>query len=64
MTKNHVSTGPAKGAGLGGGGGGQGPPTFCKNIIIKLRNTHFLIKGIFDGIRIIDWRTSPEHPNL
>ena len=51
MTKNHVSTGPAQGEGLGGG---QDPPTFCKKIIIKLRNTHFLIKGIFDGIRIID----------
>ena len=60
MTKNHVSTGPTQGEVLGG----QGPPTFCKKIIIKLRNTHFLIKGIFDGIRIIDWRTSPEHPNL
>ena len=50
--------------GRGWGGGGQDPPTFCKKIIIKLRNTHFVIKGIFDGIRIIDWRTSPEHPNL
>ena len=48
----------------GGAGRGQGPPTFCKRIITKLRNTHFLIKGIFNGIRIIDWRTSPEHPNL
>ena len=63
MTKNHVSTGPTQGEVLGGGEG-RVPPLFAKKIIIKLRNTHFLIKGIFDGIRIIDWRTSPEHPNL
>ena len=29
----------------------------------KKRNTHFQIKGIFDGIRIFDWQTSPKHPN-
>ena len=29
----------------------------------KKRNTHFQIKGIFDGIRIFDWQTSPNHPN-
>ena len=29
----------------------------------KKRNTHFKIKGIFDGIRIFDWQTSPKHPN-
>ena len=29
----------------------------------KKRNTHFQIKGIFDGIRIFDWKTSPNHPN-
>ena len=29
----------------------------------KKRNTHFQIKGIFDGIRIFDWQTSPRHPN-
>ena len=61
MTKNHVSTGPTQG---GGAGGARVPPLFAKKIIIKLRNTHFRIKGIFDGIRIIDWRTSPEHRNL
>ena len=44
------------------GGGGAGPLHFLKKI--KLRNTHFLIKGISDGIRILDWRTSPKHPNL
>ena len=27
------------------------------------RYTHFQIKGIFDGIRIFDWQTSPKHPN-
>ena len=26
----------------------------------KKRNTHFQIKGIFDGIRIFDWQN---HPN-
>ena len=30
----------------------------------KKRNTHFQIKGIFDGIRIFDWQTSPKHPPL
>ena len=54
------SQGPRKGRGWEGGG--AGPPHFSKKK--KLRNTHFLIKGIFDGIRILDWRTSPEHPNL
>ena len=29
----------------------------------KKRNTHFQIKGIFDGIRIFDRKTSPKHPN-
>ena len=41
---------------------GPGPPTFEKKI--ELRNTHFLINGIFDGIRILDWWTSPKHTNL
>ena len=45
-----------------GRGWGPGPSHFGKKI--KLRNTHFQIKGIFDGIRIFDWRTSPKHPNL
>ena len=33
-------------------GGGAGPLHFFKKK--KLRNTHFLIKGISDGIRILD----------
>ena len=46
-------------------GGAGGAPHFLKTkIIIKLRNTHFQIKGIFDGIRIFVWQTSPTHPNL
>ena len=40
--------------------GGRASPLFEK----KLRNTHFQIKRIFDGIRIVVWRTSPKHPNL
>ena len=38
--------------GSGWGGGGAGPHHFLKKK--KLRNTHFLIKGISDGIRILD----------
>ena len=56
------SQGPRKGRGWEGGGGAGSPHFLKKNN--KLRNTHFLIKGIFDWIRILDWRTSPEHPNL
>ena len=44
--------------------GGGAPPFWKTKIIIKLRNTHFQIKGIFDGIRIFVWQTSPTHPNL
>ena len=47
--------------GAGRGGRGRASPLFKKK---KKRNTHFLIKGIFDGIRMLDWRTSPDHPNL
>ena len=36
---------------------------FLKKKKEKKRNTHFQIKGIFDGIRIFDWQTSPKHPN-
>ena len=55
-------------AGRRAGGGGSMPPPpptphFLEKIII-LRNTHFQIKGIFDGITIFDWRTSPKHRNL
>ena len=42
------------------------PPNFLKKRKKekeKKRNTHFQIKGIFDGIRIFDWQTSPRHPN-
>ena len=39
------------------------PPSFWKKNI-TLRNTHFQIKGIFDGIRVLDWRSLPMHPNL
>ena len=46
------------------GGGTRGtsplPPTLFEKK--KQRNTHFQIKGIFDGIRIFDWQTSPNHP--
>ena len=38
--------------GVAGGGVGAGPLHFLKKK--KLRNTHFLIKGISDGIRILD----------
>ena len=48
--------------GAGRGAGGRASPLFEKKN--KLRNTHFLGKGIFDWIRILDWRTSPEHTNL
>ena len=49
----------------GRGWEGQGPPpNFLKKEIINLRNMHFQIKGIFDGIRIFDWRTKPKRPNL
>ena len=41
---------------------GRAPPLFEKKI--KLRKTHFQIKGICDGIRILDWWTSLKHPNL
>ena len=44
--------------------GGGAPPFLKTKILIKLRNTHFKIKGIFDGIRIFVWQTSPTHPNL
>ena len=37
-------------------------PLFLKKKKEK-RNTHFQIKGIFDGIRMFDWQTSPKHPN-
>ena len=47
----------ARSGGWGGGGGHAPPPPLLEKIII-LRNTHFQIKGIFDGIRI-DWPTSP-----
>ena len=30
----------------------------------KERNTHFQIKGFFDGIRIFDWKTSPKASKL
>ena len=39
-------------------------PHFLKKKKEKKRNTHLQIKGIFDGIRIFDWQTSPKHPNL
>ena len=42
--------------------GEPGPPTLKKNNKIKLRNTPFQKKEIFDGIRIFFWRTSPTHP--
>ena len=42
---------------------GRAPPLFEKKKI-KLRKTHFQIKGICDGIKILDWRTSLKHPNL
>ena len=50
-------------AGEGAGGRQHLPPPhlFEKK---KLRNTHFQWKGIFDGIRIFVWRTSPTHRNL
>ena len=57
-----VFQGPAQGEGLG-----ARPPTpdhFLKKKERKLTNKNFLLKGIFDGIRILDWRTSPKHPNL
>ena len=58
----HLPSGPAQGKGLWGG---RSPlPPFWKRNWIKLRNTHFLIKGIFDGIRILDRQTSPKHLNL
>ena len=40
------------------------PPHLLKKNPIKLGNTHFQIKGIFDGIRVLDWRNLPKHPNL
>ena len=46
---------------IGRGWGVQGLPAFWKK---KLRNIHFQIKRIFDGIRIFVWRTSPKHLNL
>ena len=45
-------------------GRGRGSPFFENKIILKSRSTHFQIKGIFDGIRIFVWQTSPTHPNL
>ena len=39
------------------------PPLFEEKKKEKKRNTHFQIKGFFDGIRIFDWQTSPKHPN-
>ena len=38
-------------------------PNFLKKKKEKKRNVHFQLKGIFDGIRIFDWQTSPKHPN-
>ena len=38
-------------------------PNFLKKKKEKKRNAHFQLKGIFDGIRIFDWQTSPKHPN-
>ena len=50
-------TGPAQGRRWEG----QGSLTFWGK---KKRNIQFQIKGIFDGIGIFDWQTSPKHPNL
>ena len=57
--------------GARGGGGGVGgpappppPPLFEKKSKTKLRNIHFLIKGIFDVVRVLDWWTPPKHANL
>ena len=43
---------------------GRAPHFLKTKIIIKLKDAHFQIKGIFGGIRIFVWRTSPTHPNL
>ena len=47
--------------------GGSAPPSPPPHNFLKKkeekRNTHFQIKGIFDGIRIFDWQTSPKHPS-
>ena len=39
-------------------------PHFLKKKKEKKRNTHFQIKGFFDGIRIFDWQTSPKASKL
>ena len=49
-----------QGEGLGGGRDLH----FLKKKLIKLRNIPFQIKGIFDGLRMFEWRTSPKLPNL
>ena len=60
--KDLCNQGPRRGRGWGVGRAGRSH--FLNKIKWnKLRNTHFLIKGIFDEIRILDWRTSPRHPN-
>ena len=54
-----LSQGPRRGKGCGGIT--PPPPAQSLEKVIILRNTHFQIEGIFDGIRIFDWRTSPRN---